>query len=140
MDLAAKTLKNDENKGKFTNTPLSATAPSESLPSSNTLAYFNNAEKKRICCSDTKPHERHITLPNPKIGGLLNMKIKLIQASNIIRIFFRTFLFKCNIVSEITWATTLHQRVQGGHSYNHPGHLDGNQTHAHKEQRPGPDH
>ena len=37
-----------------------------------------------------------------------------------------------------TGATALHQSVQGGGAlFIHTGHLGGNQTHAHKRQRPG---
>jgi hypothetical protein len=39
-----------------------------------------------------------------------------------------------------TGATTLHKSAQGGHPFIHPDCLDGNQTHAHKAQRPGPTH
>jgi hypothetical protein len=71
-------------------------------------------------------HARWITLPNLKRGGLLIMKIKKqIQARKMIWKVFWTF-FKRDFINMITWATTLQQRVQGGHSYKHPGNLDGN--------------
>jgi hypothetical protein len=66
---------------------------------------------------------RCITLPNPKRGGLLNVTIKLNQ-SNSSKQHDRKFLdfFIHEFVNVIIWAT------------------NGNQTHVHKAQRPGPDH
>jgi hypothetical protein len=49
-------------------------------------------------------------------------------------------LFIHEVINMITWATALHQRVQGGHPFKNLGHLDGNPTHAHKAQKLGPDH
>jgi hypothetical protein len=57
--------------------------------------------------------------PYPKRGGLLNMKIKFKQENH-------TSIHKHDNLGHRP-----HHKVQRGYSYKHPGHLDGNQTHAH---------
>jgi hypothetical protein len=64
-------------------------------------------------------HARCITLPNPKRGGLLNVKIKFKQEN------------QTSICKNDNLGHRPHQKVQGGYSYKHPSHLDGNQTQAH---------
>jgi hypothetical protein len=58
-------------------------------------------------------HARHITLSNPKRGGLLNAKLmKSIKSS----LYCKHDNLGCHP----------YKRAQGGYSYKHPVHLDGN--------------
>ncbi len=69
----------------------------------------------------------HFLIPREN-DFLTCMKITLNQAS-------QTCVHKCD-----SFGYHPHQRVHRGHSCNHPGHLDGNWTHAHKAHRPRSDH
>jgi hypothetical protein len=58
-------------------------------------------------------HARCITLPNPKRGGLLNVKIKLIKSN-------QTCIHKHDNLGHCPY-----QKAQGGYSYKPPCHLNG---------------